>query len=110
MAAALSVESVPGGPPLGGHIRVGTGNLGASYTAGGEAVTKSDVGFDGILSHLSVDPAGGYVFEWDSANSKILAYEQTDPADAGGANVPLVEVTAATDLSAVTFRFLAIGG
>ncbi len=52
-----------------------------------------------------VGNAEGYVFQVSpvagSNDVKIEAYRQKDPAAAGGADIPLPEVTAAVDLSAV---------
>ena len=84
----------------------GTGNPG-TYAAGGIAVSAKQVGL-GFIDDMAVSPAGGLVFEYDKTNGKVLAYQQTDPTAAGGANIPLVEV-GATDISAKVFRFQAIG-
>jgi len=34
--------------------------------------------------------ASGYVWKYDRTTKKILAFQSIDPADAGGANIPLV--------------------
>lgn len=52
------------------------------------------------IHHVEASGPGGYVWVWDRANGKLKAFQQTDPADAGGADVPLTEVTAGEDLSA----------
>jgi len=38
---------------------------------------------------VHIENQGGFVFEYDRTLNKIQAYVQTDPADAGGANIPL---------------------
>lgn len=71
--------------------------LDSSYPTGGEAV---DVGLDRIWSaHLESDD--GYIFKYDYANDKILAYYADYDAVADGA---LIEVADTTDLSAVVIR------
>ena len=85
----------------------GTGNLGNPYASGGIAVSASQVGL-GVIDELIVMPAAGYVFEYVPSTGKVKAYDQTDPANAGGADIALAEV-GAVDLSGVTFRFVAIG-
>lgn len=85
----------------------GTGNLG-TYATNGVAITAAQVGL-GVLEQLIVSPAAGYVFEWDKTNGKIKAYDQKDPAAAGGADIALPEVGNAVNLAAITFRFQATG-
>lgn len=64
-----------------------------SYPAGGESLTAADLGL-AVLDHVEAPVStGGYVTAYDYANSKLLALQQTDPADAGGADVPLTEVS-----------------
>lgn len=48
----------------------------------------------------------GYVFQYDHTNKKIVVFEQINPADAGGADVALVEVDNAQNLSAVVLDLL----
>ena len=60
--------------------------------AGGEAFDAKATSGLGEINQVSIENSGGYVFEY-TANSKIKAYVQTDPADSGGANVALVEAT-----------------
>jgi hypothetical protein len=77
----------------------------AAYASGGESLTSTDLGVSPLF--LIAEPTDGYVFEYDKVNETLIAYEQTDPADTGGANVPLVE--AAGDLATVVVRTMAIG-
>lgn len=85
----------------------GTGNLGNPYASGGIAVSAAQVGL-GLINEMVIMPAGGYVFEYVPSTGKVKAYDQKDPAAAGGADIPLPEV-GAIDLSGITFRFMAIG-
>ncbi len=82
--------------------------LDSSYPTGGEAMTAANFGLDQILT-VFAQSMGGYVFSWDSTNSKLLAYRSKDPGDAGGADIVLQQVANATDLSGVTLWALAIG-
>lgn len=82
-----------------------------SYPTGGEALDFTKLGFTtvyavtdcGGINHL------GYVFAYDYTNSKILAYRNKDPANAGGADIAFPEVTNTADLSLVTVRFAVMG-
>jgi hypothetical protein len=71
-----------------------------SYTTGGKAIDFSGYYFHEIYS-VQVSPKSGYLFSYDPVNKKIIVYRQTNPAAAGGADVPLVEVANAFDLSTV---------
>lgn len=77
----------------------------SSYAAGGESLTATDVGFASIVA-VFAGSASGYVFSYDTANQKLLAYrgDWDNAADA-----PLAEVANAVDLSAVTVRALIVG-
>jgi hypothetical protein len=77
----------------------------AAYASGGEPLTHEDLGV--VPLFVLGEPTDGYVFEYDKVNEKMIAYEQTDPAAGGGANLPLVE--AAGNLSTVVVRTVAIG-
>ena len=68
-----------------------------SYATGGLALSPAQLGMtqtDGIIAF----PATGYTFAYDATNSKLLAY-----------SAAATEVTAKTDLHAVTAQVLAIG-
>lgn len=72
MAISLTVDRTTV-IPFGGIVETeGTGNLG-SYVTNGVAVTAADCGL-GVLDDLVVYPAGGYTFEFDKDNLKVLAY------------------------------------
>jgi hypothetical protein len=84
----------------------------SSYATGGEALTAADLGLKQPLFVQAIQKTVGTtirVFQYDLANSKILAFQQTDPAAVGGADVPLKEVASTTDLSAITVRVRALG-
>lgn len=76
-----------------------------SYANGGEVVDASgNAVFDLLFAQ-----APGYVCSFDPSTQKMTVYRQKDPGNAGGADIALVEVANAVDLSAVPFRFLAVG-
>lgn len=66
----------------------GTGNLG-SYATGGIAVTANQVGLGTIYS-MTIDPAGGYSFEYVASTGKVKAYAS------GGAFTPTGTISAPT--------------
>ncbi len=75
----------------------------SSYaTGGGEVINPSDIGLGQILMLNIIQGEDGYIFEWDSANSKILVRESAATA------IPLPEV-GADNLSAVVVEVFAIG-
>ena len=129
---------------IGAHFPMVTGNKGftagtavfsSSYATSGESFTAATFGL-GNIDHLSVTSAGGYTFEVDMANLKILAYNKdseltvatdnvahgTDALSVQGSmlqHVPaaatvtdavaIVEVGSTDDISSITFRFEAYG-
>lgn len=82
------------------NMTKGTGNLG-TYESGGVAVTPKQLGL-GLIEHMDIASVNGYIFNWDKATGKILAYQSDDAVD------PLDEV-GSTDISASVFRWTAIG-
>lgn len=101
------------GPKMGGRRpqRIGTQlhwmgsvNMTSSYATGGDTLTAKILGFSHIEGAI-VGSAGGYTFECVTAagspDIKIKAYRQLDPANAGGADVPMPQVANAVDLSAI---------
>lgn len=77
----------------------------ASYLNGGELVDAAgNTQFDILFAQ-----AAGYVTSFDPATQKMRIFQQKDPAALGGADIALVEVANAVDLSAVPFRFVAFG-
>lgn len=86
----------------------GTITFDSSYAANGEAFSAASIGLKRILFIALNQGEDGYVYKFDYANSKVLAYQGKDPAAAGGADIPLQE-TGAIDLSAAVVNFFAIG-
>ena len=82
----------------------GTIGMDSSYPTGGEAVSANQLGLGKALL-VHVLPSGGYVPEYDLANSKVLVYWVDTTTD----GAPLAQVASTTDLAAVTFNFLATG-
>ncbi len=81
----------------------GTITFDSSYPTGGEAVTAANFGLS-VMDHLQFNQGeDGYVFHWDKANAKIIAYE------AGADGAPLDEVADTTDLSSVVVEAIATG-
>ena len=80
----------------------------SSYPTGGESMTAGDLGLQKV-SMVQANPNAGYIPEYDHTNSKLKVYRQKDPANAGGADIPLPEVGSTVDLSAVVFRVMATG-
>ena len=76
-----------------GHT-VGTLNLGNSYATGGMAVTGSQVGCPNKIFYLDVSTANGLTFQYVASTGKIKAFWSAASGNR------MVEVTAATDLSA----------
>jgi hypothetical protein len=86
-----------------------------SYVTGGEPIDfKRYAGFTPAVVFISprytsgATGSGGLVFQYDYSAKTIIAFEQTNPAAAGGADVALVEVDSAQDLSAVVLDCLLI--
>lgn len=89
-------------------LKFGTINLG-TYATGGIAVTGAQVECPNQIKHLSLFASGGYQFEYVPSSGKIKAYQQKDPAAAGGADIPLPEVGNSTNLGSINPQFIAIG-
>ena len=108
MAASITVS---GKTVLGNkHVSFGTGNLGASYTNLGEAVTAADFGLavlDGLVCTASWDPANelGTPIAYDAANSKLVALYELAVAAAAAAT----DATATDSLSLQIFYWFAWG-
>lgn len=93
---------------IGQHLRwMGKLTMTASYATGGDTLTAAQLGFSRIMGGM-ISGTGGVVFELlpaaDPTTAKVKAYRQKDPAAGGGADIALVEVANATDLSALTPR------
>lgn len=83
----------------------------SSYPTGGESLTPGDCGLVSSISDgeywIEAWPSKGYVPEYDKANKKMKLYWANYPGAAAGA---LVEVTNATDVSAITGMLLVAYG
>ena len=110
MASTFTIDTQPDGHGSIGamYAHVGTFNLGV-YATGGVAVAPAQLSFGDHIFHLSCEPTGGYVFEFLKATGLVKAYQNVNPAAVGGADVPLNEVTNATNLAAIVGRFFALG-
>lgn len=87
----------------------GTLVMNASYATGGDTLDLST--FFTELLGVTIAPTGGYTFEYDYTNGKVMAY-WGDNANASSG--PGVEVDSTTDLSGIgldsgAIRFLAWG-
>lgn len=81
--------------PAGGYTTLGL----LAHATGSLAV----LGLSEIV-HVQVSTtAGGYHGTYNPATGKIMVFRTKDPANAGGADLPLQEVAAAVDLSAQDF-------
>lgn len=82
----------------------------SAWLEAGESLTTADFGFLNRTDLVLIEPKGGYTFAYDRTNQKVLAYQQVDPADTGGADVPLAAVADDVDISGVgAVRGIAIG-
>jgi hypothetical protein len=70
-----------------------------SYPTGGEALTANTIGGGSVVAAF-FEVEDGYVFRYDKANSKVLAYWVDTTVDGAA----LAEVADTTDLSAVVVR------
>jgi len=86
--------------------KTGTVTLDSSYATGGESLVPGDVGLSTKIEFIEASPADGYVFEYDYSNEKVIVRWPTSDATAPAVGK---EVANATDLSSVTFNFIAFG-
>jgi hypothetical protein len=63
-------------------MTAGTGNLGNPYATSGIAVSAAQCGL-GVLDHLEIDPAGGYIFEYVKSTGKVKAYSSAGTITGG---------------------------
>ena len=88
------------------RIRVRTIAFDASYPTGGESLTAADLDLD-TINFIIVENDDGFIFKYNYATSKLLAYYADYDAVADGA---LIQVADTTDLSGITTaRALVIG-
>lgn len=101
--ATLNVDKVNTRQLTGVRLVTGTIDFDSSYPTGGESISIPLNEVKGML----IENKSGYVFQYDRANKKILAY-YADCDFAG--DKALIEVANATSLSALTgVAFLAWG-
>lgn len=77
----------------------------ASYPTGGLSLKPTDLGFTSAADpewHIHIGPQAGYIFVYDYTNQKLLAYDQKDPAAAGGADIALPQVGNTVNLATLT--------
>jgi hypothetical protein len=105
---AATVTTVFAGSLLGAaqRISVETVTGDSSYATGGYAITPNQFGFVRISAVVPVGANTGYVPSWDATNSKLKVFYADNNAASDSA---LIEVAAATDLSAVSFTVIAFG-
>lgn len=90
---------------LGTKLVFATVTFDSSYASGGYAIAASDLGLDEILS-VGAFANGGYVPEWDGANSKLKAmYADYDAAGDG----VLIEAPSSGSLGSISCFIMAVG-
>ncbi len=99
---ALTVTVTDNGVMGKKRTKMGTITFDSSYDVGGETFDKATIGLV-QLDLLVMPPKGGFAFEWNATTSKIMILES------GTASARLDEEDAATDQSALTVTFFAVG-
>lgn len=79
----------------GQKFEVGTFALDSEYATGGEAITFPDMPKQ--VMAVIIQPKGGYVFDYDITNGKVIVYGQA--SNVLGA---LTQIAASVDLSALS--------
>jgi hypothetical protein len=77
-----------------------------AYPAGGWPVTPANLGFgtNGVIMSVSCGPKGGFSFEWDEVNSKIICRDSS-----GAANTATPVITTVTVANAIVLRCVCWG-
>lgn len=89
-------------------IVYGTVTFDSSYPTGGESFDETQIGLH-RLDFLTLNQGeDGFVFHWDKANEKVMAFGQ-EPTNATAGVIGLSQVAAATDLSNAVIEFQAFG-
>jgi hypothetical protein len=81
--------------------------LDATYAAGGWALTPAQLGFgaNGVIQMVDVGTRGGFLFEWDQVNNKLMARDCS-----GGVGVATPEAAnALAALNGLVVRALVFG-
>lgn len=76
-------------------FEVGTLAMDSQYATGGEAITFPDMARQ--VMAVIIQPKGGYVFDYDIDNKKVIAYMQS--SNVAGA---LTQVASSSDLSSLS--------
>jgi hypothetical protein len=102
MAAAL--KYIASGPAHVLDFRVISVTGDSSYPTGGYALSLTECDMKRIVS---VEPIvqSGHIVEWSRSTGKLLFYKNQATANSN----PMVEVTAATNLTGVTVEVLVLG-
>jgi hypothetical protein len=69
--------------------------MSGTYPTGGEPLSRASLGFAATVDpefSVECEISAGYVSEYDHVNSKLIVYDQKDPAAAGGADIALPQV------------------
>ena len=114
MGLTAAIDQNPDRRTFNGHmargtiITSGTLTFDDSYPTGGEAITAANVGLNRAIDRIIIESAAGYVFKYDKANKKVLAYYADYDASSDGA---LIQVANTTDLSASAIApgYIAVG-
>jgi len=106
---ALSVSTTSFGVPGAEKFSTGTITFDSSYPTNGESLTAANLGFPTAVRFIAIEPTDGYVFEYNYADSKVIAYRSAAVASTPAAAAALAEVGNTVDLSASVARYFAIG-
>ena len=114
MGLTAAIDQNPDRRTFNGHmargtrITSGTLTFDDEYPTGGEAITAANVGLNRAIDRIIIESAAGYVFKYDKANKKVLAYYADYSESSDGV---LIQVPNATDLSASAIApgYIAVG-
>lgn len=81
----------------------------ASYTAGGDTLNPSDLGMSSTVLWAEVSAPSGWRGQYDITNKKLMVFGDGANAGTTTTSSALPQAAAATNLSSVTFRVLALG-
>jgi hypothetical protein len=82
---------------VGRYLKVKTGSItfDSSYPTSGEALTAANLGFSTSVETFVASPAGGLIFEYDFANSKLKAHYPTGGTAPASLANPVTSVSVA---------------
>lgn len=104
-ALAVSIKKRTGILPT-GTGRIVDFTFSSSYSTGGDTFAAADLGMKSVDAVILQSNSGGYNYQVDIPNLKILAFQGDNP---NAAVAPGIQVPAATNLSAQTVKALVIG-